>query len=265
MLLRFGSHRHAHLDRRLGYSLAFVAGALNSAAFYSLGYFAANMTGNFSAGADKFALGDLLQGIVYLTLPVSFIVGALAATLWTELGRRRGVRRFYAFSILCEAVMLLALGVIELLAPSARGTTLVIGLSTLMGFQNAVATRISLGRVRTTHVSGMSTDIGISIALLTLMRLAKTSDPERDEHVERLKLYALTILAFCAGGLVGVWAYKAVGAVLLLIASALLTAIALPSVMGRADPLIADAEAGAGTEAGADAYPNAGTRGEDLR
>jgi uncharacterized membrane protein YoaK (UPF0700 family) len=242
MLLRLGPHRHARLDQRLGYSLAFIAGALNSAGFYSLGFFASNMTGNFSAGADEFALGDVLQGLVYLTLPVSFIIGAVLATLWTEIGVKRGVRRIYAISILCEAVLLLALGAIELMIPAARGSVLVIGLSVLMGFQNAVATRISLGRVRTTHVSGMSTDIGISIGLLTMIGLQKTADPERSAHLERLKLHALTVLAFCVGGILGVLVYKAVGAVLLFIAAALLAAIALPGILADGPALEADAE-----------------------
>jgi uncharacterized membrane protein YoaK (UPF0700 family) len=42
-----------------------------------------------------------------------------------------------------------------------RGSILILGLSFLMGIQNAVVPRISDARVRTTHVSGMSTDIGI--------------------------------------------------------------------------------------------------------
>ncbi|MGO8462711.1 DUF1275 family protein, partial [Rhizobium ruizarguesonis] len=42
---------------------------------------------------------------------------------------------------------------------------LVPGLAFLMGLQNAVVKRISDARVRTTHVSGMATDLGIELGI----------------------------------------------------------------------------------------------------
>lgn len=235
MLISHGTDRPAYLDRRLAYSLAFIAGSINSAGFYSLGFFSGNMTGNVSAGADEIALGDMLSGAVYLLLPIAFIFGATLATIVVEMGLRRGVAKIFALSILCEALMLLMLGIVDMVDHN-RGIALIVGLSALMGFQNAVVTRISNWRVRTTHVSGMSTDIGIGIGTLVTMLLHREVSVSRFVHVERLKLHGVTVLAFCLGGILGVIAYKALGGALLLIAAALLAAVALPSVFRQQLP-----------------------------
>lgn len=238
MLIHHGKDRPPRLDQRLAYSLAFIAGALNAAGFYTLGFFAGNMTGNVSTGADKIALGDLLSGAVYLLFPVTFILGATLATIVVEAGLRRGIVQIFALCILSEAVMLLVLGIVNMVDHN-RGTVLIMGLSALMGFQNAVVTRISNWRVRTTHVSGISTDIGIGLGTLLVMLLNRDVSPSRVEHVERLKLHSMTIIAFCAGGILGVTAYKALGGMLLIIAAVLLAAVALPGVFSRSAPRVA--------------------------
>ncbi|NIE82381.1 MULTISPECIES: YoaK family protein [unclassified Burkholderia] len=229
MLLHQGAERSQSLDLRLGCSLALVAGALNSAGFYSLGFFASNMTGNVSTGADKLALGDLLSGAIYLLLPIAFIAGAALAAFVIELGLRRGISRIFALCILSEAVLLFGLGLIELFAHRG-GIQLVLGLSILMGFQNAVVTRISNWRVRTTHVSGMSTDIGVGLGTLVAQRMDGHVEPANLTVINNLKLHGTTVLTFCVGGVLGVFAYKLLGGVLLLIAAIVLALVAGKSV-----------------------------------
>ncbi len=49
MLIREGADRNDTIDLLLAGCLAGIAGALNTAAFYTVGFFSANMTGNVSA------------------------------------------------------------------------------------------------------------------------------------------------------------------------------------------------------------------------
>ncbi|WP_200847882.1 DUF1275 family protein [Rhizobium sp. 18055] len=63
MLIRQGADRDELADR-LATSLAAVAGALNAAAFYAVGFFSANMTGNVSLLSDHVAIGDWLGAVV---------------------------------------------------------------------------------------------------------------------------------------------------------------------------------------------------------
>jgi uncharacterized membrane protein YoaK (UPF0700 family) len=109
-------------------------------------------------------------------------------------------------NIFIEGIALVALGVIEARYPiAASGVVLILSLSFLMGLQNAVVTRISNARVRTTHVSGTSTDIGIELAMLFDVLRRKESPKDAPLYLERLRLHTYTILAFLVGGVAGIW------------------------------------------------------------
>ncbi|MEO5757645.1 MAG: YoaK family protein [Mesorhizobium sp.] len=223
MLVREGDQRTTDIDIRLAALLAAVAGALNAAGFQASGFFSANMTGNVSALSDHLGLAQFGLALLFCALVVAFIVGAFVSGLLIEAGRKRGVRAIYAYSITLEACLLVALGSADILLPSAQsGSVLALGLSFVMGLQNAATTRISDARVRTTHVSGMATDIGLGLAMLA------SKAPQRTEAVSRLRLHSSTILSFLAGGVVGVVVYLAIGGWLLLLCGAVLFVIALP-------------------------------------
>lgn len=231
MLVTEGADRNAVIDRRLASSLAAVAGALNAAAFYAVGFFSANMTGNISILSDHIAVGDWLPGLFYLAIVLTFILGAAVSTLLISAGRRRNVPAIYAYSILTEALLLGLLGAADLwLLGAWRAPVLVVGLAFLMGLQNAVVTRISDARVRTTHVSGMATDIGIELGVAFDILRGRERTADAASNRAKLLLHVHTILAFLIGGIVGVLAYRAVGGFLLIGTAALLLAIALPAI-----------------------------------
>lgn len=223
MLVREGDQRTIDIDIRLAALLAGIAGALNAAGFAAAGFFSANMTGNVSAFSEHLGLGQFGPAATFGLLIVMFISGAFISGLLIEAGRKRGVLAIYAYSITLEAMLLVALGLADLLLPAVpSGTALVVGLSFAMGVQNAATTRISNARVRTTHVSGMATDIALAAAALA------ASPAERPAALARLRLYFSTIAAFLIGGVSGVIIYQRIGGYLLLISAIMLFAIALP-------------------------------------
>ncbi len=237
MLIREGRARSIAHDRRLACALALVAGSLNSAGFSAVGVFSANMTGNVTTLADRVALGDVLTGAFYLAVVAAFVLGAASLTLFTAIGKRNGIERVYAVAVMVEAVLLAGLGTADLaLSAAARGAVLVFGLAFLMGAQNAIVTLISDARVRTTHVSGMATDVGIEIGRLADIALRRSAIDEAQPFRDKLGLHGLTIAAFCSGGVLGVVAYRAWGAWFLFGAAAMLSCFALPALLLRRDP-----------------------------
>jgi len=227
MLVQQGALRSDAIDRQLACTLAGVAGALNASAFYSVGFFSANMTGNVSSLSDHLALGEWHSGLFYFTIVLAFILGAMLSTLSINIGRRRGARGIYALTILLEASLLVVLGGADLwIRGDFRIPVVVLGLSFLMGLQNAVVTRISDARVRTTHVSGMATDIGIELGMLIDIAFGLEPDVEAGPIRARLRLHAETILAFLVGGTIGVLLYRSLGGYLLWIAAAILALMA---------------------------------------
>lgn len=216
MLIQQGEARSSKADRHLAWSLAGVAGALNAAGFYAVGLYSANMTGNVSALADHLGMGELAIAAPYLALVATFISGAMVSTLLVNAGRRRGLAGIYAFSILAEALLLASLGCADLWLPGvSRGPTLALGLSFLLGLQNAVVTQISNARVRTTHVTGMITDIGIELGNLLDLAGRGRDDGQLALNREKLRLHGQTVASFLMGGVLGVLGYKAFGALLL--------------------------------------------------
>ncbi|TCU13479.1 YoaK family protein [Rhizobium sullae] len=231
MLIRQGHERNDQIDRKLASCLAAIAGALNAAAFYAVGFFSANMTGNVSTFSDHIAVGGWLSALFYLAIIVTFILGATVSTLLINAGRRRNMHAIYAYSILTEGILLAVLGCADLwLLGEWRAPVLVIGLAFLMGLQNAVVTRISNARVRTTHISGMATDIGIELGMAFDILRGRERPSEAQQNRAKLLLHVQTILAFLFGGILGVLVYRAAGGFLLIATAALLLAIAMTGI-----------------------------------
>jgi uncharacterized membrane protein YoaK (UPF0700 family) len=226
MLIRVGDERTANIDLALAGLLSSVAGALNAVGFLIAGSFTANMTGNISAFADTLADGAVLISLSFAGLVVAFIFGAAIAALAIQAGERKKIRSIYALAIAAEAVVLMLLSAALVLAPlGMHETFLVVILSFVMGLQNAVTTMISRARVRTTHVSGMATDIGIELAALV------GGDASRQDALPKLSLHSLTLACFAVGGVCGAVLFGFVGYWLFVIAAAILLLIAAPEAL----------------------------------
>lgn len=234
MLISTESARSHSADTRLACTLAAAAGALNTAAFEIVGFFSANMTGNVSLLSDHLAKANPGTGLFFLAIVILFIAGSVLSTLVINSGRRRNIRTIYAFVILAEGAALMVLGVIENhFPPLSPGLVLILSLSFLMGLQNAVVTRISDARVRTTHVSGTATDIGIELAMLFEVLRRKISPKEAPLYLSRLRLHVLTLLAFLAGGIAGIGLYRLLSYDFLLLVGFGLICLALNAIFRR--------------------------------
>jgi len=99
-----------------------------------------------------------------------------------------------------------------------------------MGLQNAVVTRISDARVRTTHVSGMATDIGIELSMLFDIARGHELHADVASYRSKLRLHVQTVLSFLVGGVVGIVVYLAIGSRLLFGTAAVLLVIALVGI-----------------------------------
>lgn len=226
MLIKVGEDRTSNIDLVLAGLLSSIAGALNAVGFLIAGTFTANMTGNISAFADNFANGAVVLSLSFMGLVAAFVCGASIAALFIQAGEKKNLRSIYALAITAEAVILLLLGIALVLSfAPPHETFLVIVLSFVMGLQNAVTTMISRARVRTTHVSGMATDIGIELA--ALVGDAKS----RQDASSKLKLHSLTLASFAIGGVWGALLFQLVGSWLFVIAASALMLIAAPEAL----------------------------------
>lgn len=229
MLVTQGHQRDAVIDQKLAVTLASIAGAINAAAFYAVGFFSANMTGNVSALSDHLATGVFASAWLYFAIILAFVGGAAFCGALLMEGARRGVVGAHAFAVLVEGIMLAPIVLVDVLAGDhLRVPVIVIWLAFLMGLQNAVVTHLSNARVRTTHISGMATDLGIEIALAWHLRHQARSNAEANGT--RLRLHLSTILAFLLGGVAGVMIYRVIGGYGFLVAAGLLCIVGAQGV-----------------------------------
>jgi uncharacterized membrane protein YoaK (UPF0700 family) len=210
-----GVDRTARADRRLGATLAFVAGAMNAGGFLAVHQYTSHMTGIVSALADHLAAGATDLVVAGFAALLAFTAGAACTAILVNFGRRRARRSVFAAPLLLEALLLLAFG---LLGARLAGTSAlfvpitVILLCFIMGLQNALVTKLSYGEMRTTHVTGIVTDIGIELGkMMYWNRSAPDARAPVRADVARLTGLALLGASFLAGACVGTLAFRHVG------------------------------------------------------
>ena len=107
-----GHQRSRLANRRLGLLLAFVAGAINAGGFLAIQRYTSHMTGIVSGVADDLALGHAGLALAGVLLVLVFISGAVTTTVLINWARRRHMHSEFALSLLLEAALLLAFGLL---------------------------------------------------------------------------------------------------------------------------------------------------------
>jgi len=198
----------------LGAVLCFVAGAINAGGFLAVGMYTSHMSGVASSMADNAVLGQWLSVWIGLWSLLAFVGGAMTTALMVRWALRRNLRSAYSRPLLVEALLLLVFGLFGA-AIDARSVALVpyavVLLCFIMGLQNALITKRSNAEIRTTHITGLVTDLGIELGNLVYINRsfpeAKKVRANRGKIASHLKLLG----SFVLGALIGAWGFKAVG------------------------------------------------------
>lgn len=216
---------------RLGVVLAAVAGAANAGGFLAVGYYTSHVTGILSAMADHAALGLLHLTLAGMVAILCFGAGAATAAILINWGRRRGLHSQLALPIMLEAGLLLVFGLLGAHLGAYHWwyvPVTVLLLCYVMGLQNALITKASRAEIRTTHVTGIVTDLGIECGKWMYWNVGAGVDKVRADRRRMRRLGAL-LAAFFAGGVVGAIGFTRVGFVVTVpLAGVLLLLAAVP-------------------------------------
>jgi uncharacterized membrane protein YoaK (UPF0700 family) len=206
--------RTTQANVRLGAFLAFVAGATNAGGFLAVGQYTSHMSGMLSSIADNLVLGKVTLAIAAAGAILAFVGGAMTTAVLVNWGLRRGLHSAYGLPLFLESVALLVFGMagasIAPFEPLFVPLTVVL-LCYIMGLQNAVITKISRAEIRTTHVTGLVTDIGIELGKLVYIN---PREPGRDPVLanrQKLRIHVLLVTCFFVGGFAGALGFKYVG------------------------------------------------------
>ncbi len=192
-------------------TLACVAGMVNVVGYLGFEHQAvSHLTGTTSLLGAAIAHGDLRAVMHLWGVLIAFCLGAMLSGLIIQDQTLKPGRRYGVVLVLEAALLVAAIPMFE--QKQIWGALLA---AVACGLQNAMVTTYSGAAVRTTHLSGMFTDLGIGLGhLLRGMPL----------QVRRLALSGLIISGFLAGGVLGAMLYRRLGYDALLV-PALLTGL----------------------------------------
>ena len=225
-----GADRTLSGNRWLGLLLAGVAGALNAGGFLAVQQYTSHVTGTVSSVADNAVLGHwelVLDGVVGV---LAFLCGAITCALLVNYARRRHLRSEYAVALLVEAALILVFGLLG--AQLAHNEALFIPTTVallffIMGLQNAVITKVSNAVIRTTHMTGIVTDLGIELGKLMYVNRSGPDDQPVLADRDRLRILAGLLGCFLVGGVLGAYGFQRLGYVSTVPLAVVLAALAM--------------------------------------
>jgi uncharacterized membrane protein YoaK (UPF0700 family) len=208
-----GPARSAQKNGILAGYLALTAGFVNASGFLLIGSFTSHVTGSIGRLGNDLATHNSSAALFAILLVVMFFLGAFVASMIVE-ARFSRVSKGYGVALLLEAALLVFFIFIERLVQATHARELDAEASILcfaMGMQNSLVTRISGAVVRTTHLTGVITDLGIEAAHWYRWHRAKLtripplfgSRQTEQPKLARVVLLGTIVVSFTVGGIAG--------------------------------------------------------------
>jgi uncharacterized membrane protein YoaK (UPF0700 family) len=184
--------------------LGLTAGFVNAAGFLGFAVLTTNVTGHAALFAERLAAEDWKTARVVALWMFLFLAGAfISSFIVTRVGHNQ--RFSYVVPILIEIIILTAVALFgynydgTLVAKELFAGSLLFA----MGMQNALVSIVSGSIVRTTHLTGTFTDLGIELA-----QVFQKSDIDRVTLKSRIKLRCAIIFFFMCGALGGAYLFR---------------------------------------------------------
>lgn len=197
--------------------MALSAGAVNAGGFLATGRFVTHVTGFATLFGAEVGRFHWEGAIGILSVPLFFLLGAFVAGIWIDREILRNRPPHFDWVMMLSAGCLTLASFLPNLETSSglghlihlRSAYLLLALLCLSsGLQNAALTSSSGSSVRTTHLTGITTDLGLGLARL----LYERPQPERRrEELRTTWIRVGTILAFITGSGVGAWLFMGYG------------------------------------------------------
>lgn len=224
-------HRAPSTNLILGFLLAFNAGAVNAGGFLVLQRYTSHMTGFASQLADGVVLRDADLLLTAAGAILAFTIGAATTAVLVSYARRQRLQSIYALPLLLEALLLFPFGLLGAVTlswhtPFSLPVTVLL-LSYMMGLQNAVGSKTSGGSIRTTHMTGNITDLGMELGKVLYLNWHQAPGrPRITGDWSRIRRTGGLLAAFVVGGLAGAAGFQHVGFVFVVPLATLLFVLA---------------------------------------
>jgi uncharacterized membrane protein YoaK (UPF0700 family) len=197
--------------------LVMASGAVNAGGFLACGQFVSHITGyathhgvHLARGAHQSSADEWVKAFAFLGVPIFFFLGGVISALLVDRRLQQGKEPMYAVPLCLVALCLTVAAVgghLEWFGEFYQDDIdtpldyfLLILLCLASGIQNAVVTTVSGTLLRSSHMTGVTTDLGIG--LVRVFFIPRDSVERRLEVRANLMRYC-TISAFIIGSILG--------------------------------------------------------------
>lgn len=199
-----GKSRTLEHNIRIASVLSFVAGIVNVTGFLAFKQLATNVTGHFALFITDVADFKFWKGTIYFLYIFSFLFGSFSSSFLIEKFKANRKLNVFVLPTLIECFILMSIALISNVVDIDYPNLIVCLLLFAMGMQNSFVTKISNAIVRTTHLTGLFTDLGIELSQLFFPK----THPNREKIKATIKLRIFIICFFFLGGIIGGYLYS---------------------------------------------------------
>lgn len=223
MLRKFSNSRTLQDNIKLGALTAFSGGMVNVASLLIFFSFSSNVTGHYAILASEIVKGNLYQtGIVFAWIFLFFFGSFLSNLIVIHLSK---INTYLAHSLplILEIICLMSVGIYGqfFYMETLFETEIMLGIMLFaMGLQNGLTASISNFAVKTTHLTGTTTDLGILFSMFT-----KKEYRENKELRGKAKLLSTIAIAYLGGAIISGFLYFYTGFQVFYIVSVFLTIV----------------------------------------
>jgi len=194
-----GKTRTLNHNLKIASLLSFVAGLVNVVGFLAVQRLTTNVTGHFAFFMDEVFKLNFWQGFVYFLYIFFFFLGSFVSNFLIELISKKDDHYIYVVPASIECAILFIIGFFGQHLIAHNPDLIAFSLLFAMGLQNSLVTTISNATVRTTHLTGLFTDLGIELSQLFFYKTIE----QRKKLFSSIKLRLSIIGFFFIGGIIG--------------------------------------------------------------
>ncbi len=205
MLRNYSNSRTLGDNIRLGTLTAFTAGTINIASLLIFLSFTSNVTGHYAVFAAEISKGNWSQVAVVGMWIFLFFFGSFTANFFVINFNKKSKYFAHAMPLILEIICLLAVGFYGQFyyqKTLEEAEYLVALMLFATGLQNGLTASISNFLVKTTHLTGTTTDLGILMSMFTHKKYRKNP-----ELIARAKLLSSIMLAYVLGAVFSGFTY----------------------------------------------------------
>ena len=197
-----GKNRTFIHNLRLATLLSFVAGIVNVTGVLSVQTLTTNITGHFAYFAEEIMKRDYAAAITFFLFTVFFLFGAFTSNFLAELISRKHPNLSHVIPIALEMIVLISVGIfgVQSSLSSSEGKWIAFAMLFAMGIQNSLVTKISQSTVRTTHLTGLFTDLGIELSQLFFYKKPEENKKLKTNIYLRLSIIIFFFIGCISGG-----------------------------------------------------------------